>query len=241
MSNAAKTPQSLPGADYSSTLRDIRRLIYLYIFLLIIEGALRKWIVPQFSNPLLLVRDPVVLAIYFLTWRAHIFRATASFFGLPSSAFFPGSFHFRSRSLCPDVANSSRYGLGFRSNFLHLPLIFIFASVLDVDDVKKIGWWILLGIIPMSLLMACNSIPRPTHSSIAPSAWAKVNRSPLAAEKSDRPARFHSFPGRSITSPVRLPSSSTALFAGRLIPAGCFSEPVAAFFWQLLFRGVVRW
>src|SRR5438552_14153419 len=73
MSNAAKTPQSLPGADYSSTLRDIRRLIHLYIFLLLVEGALRKWIVPQFSNPLLLVRDPIVLAIYFLAWRAHIF------------------------------------------------------------------------------------------------------------------------------------------------------------------------
>src|SRR5256886_16145862 len=73
MSNAAKTPQSLPGADYSSTLREIRRLIHLYLFLLIIEGGLRKWIVPQFSNPLLLVRDPVALAIYFLAWRAHVF------------------------------------------------------------------------------------------------------------------------------------------------------------------------
>src|SRR5438876_12262329 len=73
MPNAVKTPQSLPGADYSSTLQNIRRLIYVYLFLLIIEGALRKWIVPQFSNPLLLVRDPVVLAIYFLAWRARVF------------------------------------------------------------------------------------------------------------------------------------------------------------------------
>src|SRR5437660_12381271 len=77
MSNAAKTPQSLPVADYSGMLRNIRRLIYLYLFLLIIEGALRKWIVPQFSNPLLLVRDPVVLAIYFLAWRARVFPRNA--------------------------------------------------------------------------------------------------------------------------------------------------------------------
>src|SRR5437762_470611 len=73
MSNTAKTPQSLPLADYSGLLRNTRWLIYLYLFLLIIEGALRKWMVPQFSSPLLLVRDPVVLAIYFLAWRAHIF------------------------------------------------------------------------------------------------------------------------------------------------------------------------
>src|SRR5205085_8261333 len=43
---------------------------------------------------------------------------------------------------------------GFRSNFLHLPLIFVFATVFDADEVKKIGWWTLLGMIPMSLLMA---------------------------------------------------------------------------------------
>jgi len=155
MSNAAKTPQSLPGADYSSTLRDIRRLIYLYLFLLIIEGALRKWIVPQFSNPLLLVRDPVVLAIYFLAWRAHIFPRNGfilwlAIIGILSwivSIFVLDPYVPMSRILLVTA-------YGFRSNFLHLPLVFIFASVFDVDDVKKIGWWILLGIIPMSLLMA---------------------------------------------------------------------------------------
>src|SRR2546423_15602513 len=73
MLNAAETPQSLPVADYSGMLRNIRRLIYLYFFLLIIEGALRKWMVPQFFNPLLLVRVLVVLSIYFLAWSADIF------------------------------------------------------------------------------------------------------------------------------------------------------------------------
>src|SRR3989440_11864022 len=155
MSNAAKTPQSLPGADYSSSLRDIRRLSHLYLFLLIIAGALRKWIVPQFSNPLLLVRDPVVLAIYFLAWRAHIFPRNGFILwlviiGILSSVvsiFVLDPYVPMSRILLVTA-------YGFRSNFLHLPLIFIFASVFDVDDVKKIGWWILLGIIPMSLLMA---------------------------------------------------------------------------------------
>src|SRR5207244_1199530 len=42
---------------------------------------------------------------------------------------------------------------GFRSNFLHLPLIFIMAKVFDEEDVKRIGWWVLLGMIPLSLLM----------------------------------------------------------------------------------------
>ena len=39
----------------------IRQLLWIYFWLLIFEGALRKWILPGLSNPLLLVRDPVAL------------------------------------------------------------------------------------------------------------------------------------------------------------------------------------
>jgi hypothetical protein len=155
MSNAATIPQSLPVADYSGMAQNIRRLIYLYLFLLIIEGALRKWIVPQFSNPLLLMRDPVVLAIYFLAWQAHIFPRNGfilwlAIIGILSwivSIFVLDPYLPMSRILLVTA-------YGFRSNFLHLPLIFIFASVFDADDVRRIGWWILVGMIPMSLLMA---------------------------------------------------------------------------------------
>jgi hypothetical protein len=155
MSNSTTISQPIPVTDYSATLKNIRRLIYLYLFLLIIEGALRKWIVPQFSNPLLLVRDPVALAIYFLAWRAHIFPRNAFIFSLAIigilswivSIFVLDPYVPMSRILLVTV-------YGFRSNFLHLPLIFIFASVFDADDVRKIGWWILLGMIPMSLIMA---------------------------------------------------------------------------------------
>ena len=44
-------------------------------------------------------------------------------------------------------------GYGFRSNFLHLPLIFLMPRVLRPEDVKRIGWWILILLVPMSLLM----------------------------------------------------------------------------------------
>jgi len=43
---------------------EIRWLIWIYFFLLIFEGALRKWIAPSLANVLLVVRDPVLLAIY---------------------------------------------------------------------------------------------------------------------------------------------------------------------------------
>src|SRR5438128_1892579 len=43
--------------------KTLKRLIWLYFWLLIFEGVFRKWIVPQLANPLLLVRDPVLLLI----------------------------------------------------------------------------------------------------------------------------------------------------------------------------------
>ena len=155
MSNPATISRPTPSASDSAELQKIRRLVYLYFFLLIIEGALRKWIVPQFSNPLLLVRDPVVLAIYFLAWRARVFPRNTF---ISSLAIIGVLTWIVAIFVLDPYVPMSRILLvtayGFRSNFLHLPLIFIFARVFDADDVRKIGWWILLGMIPMSLLMA---------------------------------------------------------------------------------------
>ncbi len=44
-------------------------------------------------------------------------------------------------------------GYGFHANYFHLPLIFVMASVLRPEDVRKFGWWILLLLIPMSMLL----------------------------------------------------------------------------------------
>ena len=62
-----------PTSPENPTIRNIRRLIWLYFWLLLIEGALRKWVLPQLSNPLLIIRDPVVILIYLLALRARIF------------------------------------------------------------------------------------------------------------------------------------------------------------------------
>jgi len=132
----------------------VRQLIWLYFWLLLIEGALRKWVVPQLSNPLLVVRDPVALAIYFYAIRARVF---------PRNAYVISLLVIGVLSLAVSVAVLYPYLplkpileitlYGFRSNFFHLPLIFVMANVMDEEEVKKIGWWILLLMIPMGLIM----------------------------------------------------------------------------------------
>ncbi len=148
-------PKALSRDPHATLLQNIRRLLWLYIFLLVVEGALRKWVVPQLSNPLLLVRDPIALLVYVLAIRARVWPRNQFIYFLAAIAVL--SWLVAVLVLEPYVPMSrvlivTTYG--FRSNFLHLPLIFIFAKVFDAEDIKKIGWWILLGMIPMGLIMA---------------------------------------------------------------------------------------
>jgi hypothetical protein len=142
-----------PGRE--KALKYIRGLIWAYFVLLIFEGTLRKWILPQFSDVLLVIRDPVVIAIYFLAFRARVFPRNGWVFSLTVIAFLSLAVSFLALWLyLPPSRIVLVSGFGFRCNFLHLPLLFIIGRVLDVEDVKKLGWWILLGMLPMSLLMA---------------------------------------------------------------------------------------
>ena len=144
------------------TLGQIRRLIWLYFLLLLIEGALRKWVLPQLSNPLLIIRDPVVLLIYLLAFRARIFPRNAWIFSLGVIAILCFAVSFL--ALWPYLPPSRIVlvsGFGFRANFLHLPLIFIMANVLRPEDVKRIGWWILILLVPMALLMVAQFSAAP--------------------------------------------------------------------------------
>ena len=57
----------------ASSLHSLRLLVWLYFWLLLWEGALRKWFFPSLSTPLLVVRDPVVLLIYAIALAKHVF------------------------------------------------------------------------------------------------------------------------------------------------------------------------
>jgi len=136
------------------TIRNIRRLIWLYFWLLILEGALRKWVVPQLSNPLLIVRDPVVLLAYYLAIRARVFPKNGWTFALAVIGFMSFALSFLPLwPYLPPTRIALVSGFGFRSNFLHLPFIFLIGRVLRMEDVKRFGWWTLLLMVPMALLL----------------------------------------------------------------------------------------
>jgi hypothetical protein len=127
--------------------RSLVLLIWLYFWLLILEGALRKWIFPSLSAPLLVVRDPVVVLIYAIALAQGVFPfnrfvlATFGLAGLSFAASFP----------LLDHLGIVLYGL--RTNFLHLPLIFLMPKVLGREEVNRFGRWFLWLALPMTFLV----------------------------------------------------------------------------------------
>ncbi len=135
-------------------IKYIRWSIWLYFVLLLIEGALRKWVLPRFGSALLIVRDPVVIVAYVLAIRARVFPMNRWIFALGVMAVLSFAISF-----IPlwDYVSPKRILLvalyGMRCDYLHLPLIFLMSTVLRKEDVRRFGWWTLVLLMPMTILM----------------------------------------------------------------------------------------
>src|ERR1700736_4248663 len=136
------------GSGHSdSSLRSLRLLIWLYFWLLLWEGALRKWFLPSFSTPLLVVRDPVVILIYAVALAKGVFPFNRFIWLIAAM----GVISFGASLFVFDRLGIILYGM--RTNFLHLPLIFVVPSVMRQKDVLRIGRWLLLLSLPMTVLV----------------------------------------------------------------------------------------
>ena len=129
--------------------RQIRLLLWLYMILWAFEGALRFWVFPGLYGPLALVRDPVVIIIYALALqnRALPMNMYVSALLVLAMLSVPASILFGHGDL-----TVTAYGV--RSNFLHLPLMFMIGHVFRARDLQKLAGWIMLLSVPMAVLAA---------------------------------------------------------------------------------------
>jgi hypothetical protein len=117
----------------------------------LIEGALRKWVVPSLSYQLLLIRDPVALGIYFYASRARVFPLNGwlSFLWVLTAAIGLQAFvHVATGSVSLPVAV-----FGLRTFVLHMPLIWVVPAVFGRKEITLMGKWMLILSLPMALLM----------------------------------------------------------------------------------------
>ncbi len=146
---AAVGPAPAASAPVEPGTRFLRLLVALYIALWIFEGVLRKWVVPGLANPLLVIRDPVLLLLYALALPKGIFPfrpLVIWMIGLAAMTF--------AISIVGSNVPLIIQLYGLRADYLHLPLIFLMANLYDRDDVRQVGKWILLLGAPMALLVA---------------------------------------------------------------------------------------
>ena len=139
--------------------KHLRQLLWLYFWLLIFEGALRKWVLPGLSNPLQLVRDPV--AMLALWWGLPLLR-NRHWQVWVNSLFVIGLIAFL---LAATVGHgdipTALYGS--RILLVQIPLIFIYASIFDRTDVVRFAWALAWLAIPMTVLMVIQSNLPSTH------------------------------------------------------------------------------
>lgn len=126
----------------------IKFLIWVYVILLILEGAFRKWWLPSLADPLLVIRDPVLLMIYLLAVIEGVF---------PSNPFTMALGALAAASVVASVlagqTNLIVIAYGIRINYLHLPLIWVIGNVFNRRDVERLGTFMLLVAIPMTIVM----------------------------------------------------------------------------------------
>jgi hypothetical protein len=136
----------LRPTDDSNSL--LKKGIWLYFFLLIFEGALRKWFLPGLATPLLIIRDPVALWLIAVTWKRGL---------LPSNAYLTtmvaigiiGIF----TALFLGHGNLLVALYGARILLLQFPLIFVIGRIFNREDVISMGKGVLWVTLPMTVLL----------------------------------------------------------------------------------------
>jgi len=125
-----------------------RTLIWIYFCLLLFEGALRKWIVPQLDTPLLIIRDPLVMWIYLQSYKHGL--SFDNVFFMPNIVLAIGTAVLATLFGDGNIAVTI-YGL--RTDYLQIPLIFLMPQILNRDDVIAMGRFILYVALPMTALV----------------------------------------------------------------------------------------
>lgn len=121
--------------------------VWAYLLLFILEGALRKWIFPSLSTPLLMVRTPIVIYMFVIAFQRGWIRNmyAKGLMVMSTICFFT--------ALALGHHNIFIAAFGWHNYFLHFPFIAIAARLLTRDDVIKMGKCILYISVPMTLLI----------------------------------------------------------------------------------------
>jgi hypothetical protein len=134
-----------PSRDFDPSIDPRRRrqlvvLIFVMFWMLVFEGAIRKWVAPHFSNYLYFMRDPIALAIYYIAARSRVFTPVHPL--LAAGAILALVVMLVSGLLL--ASGGGQYSpilalYGFRNYFFYLPMPFVIYRVFTYADLSRLA------------------------------------------------------------------------------------------------------
>jgi hypothetical protein len=147
------------------SFRSWRKAVKLCLVLVVVEGALRKWVAPQAQDLIYFVKDAMLLLAY-AGFLVKV-RSVRSYWSLPSSVALLLSFAAAYGALQifnPELPSILLGLFGFRSYFIYVPLVLVLPAVFPTDSslIRFLRRYLLLA-IPTGLL-ACLQFFSPMSS-----------------------------------------------------------------------------
>ena len=145
--------------------RKIQLLLWSYFWLIIFDGALRKWVFPGLSDQFLLARDPICIVAIALGWP-YLMHGINQIFVVTLYAIAGFAMVFAMLFGHKDWFTAL---FGARILVLHFPLIFLFGAVFTQEDTWKFAKVLLILSIPMTILIGFQFLlPQEHVINIAP-------------------------------------------------------------------------
>ena len=135
----------------------IVRLIFVFYWLLIFEGALRKWGLPQLEQVFFFVRVPVAFVLYWTAFRHRRWPRTSA----PMLSFYLLAVAVTILVPVQLVAGGyeQRYilfaGYGWVNYFFYVPLAFLIAEHFQIEDLRRLmrhAAWLALASCPIVIM-----------------------------------------------------------------------------------------
>lgn len=131
---------------YYNSLDIYKKAFWLYLILIFVEGAMRKWFMPELSNLWMICREPIVI------WTVLALMNTRYLNSIIAKVFMGIGVIMFITTLLFGHHNIPVALYGFRIWFFHIPYIFIMSEKLNRTDLIKICQFLIIIFFPMTIL-----------------------------------------------------------------------------------------
>ncbi len=146
--------------------RRLVRLVFVVYLLAIFEGALRKYMLPDFGQYIYFIRDPIVAWAYVIATRWQMWPRGEVFWRITQGAAVLGVVLLMLQMVFgpPSDLRLLLGVYGWRAYFFYPPLAFLVGAQFERNDLKRLARLTLLLAVPISLLVAVQFFSPPGAS-----------------------------------------------------------------------------